>query len=354
MKGVFSVAKIIANTYVSDRGWTCRSIVLEQGTATKANVSLEMVKRGQPVAVEIESVKTKDGKVTVTPAPFAYGAEWTLHVGKKTYTRADVSDVNIEGLDAFSAEKDGDVLYRLYSPKSSTPRPLILFLHGGGESGYDNVMQMVGTVGAMKLAESYPDMYVMAPQAPSDPTPRDLNKMLLKQTFKTAFGNGKYGWSREYLAGVCDVIRKMIADGQVDPSRVYVTGLSMGGGGTLRMMSVGAGLFTAAAPICPTMTPETYEILRGLVDAKIWISTAYVDHTIYRHKYIVDGIMELKEKGNKDAHLTLYSPEELEAYGIATEPDLSLRELFSENHSSWILTYNNEYGIMSWLTEQVK
>ena len=102
------------------------------------------------------------------------------------------------------------------------------------------------------------------------------------------------------------------------------------------------------------MTPESFAILRGLTHGKLWISAAYVDHTIYRHKYIVDGILELRDRGNQDAHLTLYSPEELQAYGIATDPNLSLKELFAENHNCWILTYNNEHGILSWLTEQVK
>ena len=81
--------------------------------------------------------------------------------------------------------------------------------------------------------------------------------------------------------------------------------------------------------------------------------TSYVDHTIYRHKYIVDGILALRDAGNQDAHLTLYSPEELQKYGIATDPDLSYPELFSQNHMSWVPTYHDEYGIMSWLTEQV-
>ena len=53
----------------------------------------------------------------------------------------------------------------------------------------------------------------------------------------------------------------MIADGKVNPKRVYVTGLSMGGAGNLRALSVGSDLFGAAVPICPTMTPETYGIL---------------------------------------------------------------------------------------------
>jgi len=128
----------------------------------------------------------------------------------------------------------------------------------------------------------------------------------------------------------------------------------MGGYGTIRAMSVGAGLFAAAAPICPTMTPESFNILRGMTDGKIWISTAYVDHTVYRHKYITDGIAALRDGGNKNARVTIYSPEELAAYGIGTDPDFDYKQLFADNHSSWILTYHDEYGIMSWLTQQVK
>ena len=63
--------------------------------------------------------------------------------------------------------------------------------------------------------------------------------------------------------------------------------------------------------------------------------------------------MALRDAGNQNAHLTLYSPEELAAFGIATDPDLTLKERFSANHASWVPTYHNEHGIMSWLTEQV-
>lgn len=346
------MAKIMANTYVADRGWTCRAIVLDKVEAKKVDVRLETVMRGQPASIKIESVEQSGGKLVVTPAPFAYMSDWTLHVGGKSYTRKDVTDENIEGLDAFEAINENGVVYRIYRPKNTTPRPLILFLHGGGECGTDNVMQMVGTVGAIRLAELYPDMYVMAPQAPPRPAGEGLPPM--NRDFKSIVMSGEHGWNRTYLGLVCDEIRRMIANGEVDPRRVYVTGLSMGGYGTINAMSVGADLFAAAAPICPTMTPDSFEILRGLVHAKIWVSTAYVDHTIYRHKYITDAIMELRDKGNKDARLTIYSPEELAAYGIGIDPDMPLRELFAENHSSWILTYHNEHGILSWLTEQVK
>ena len=65
-------------------------------------------------------------------------------------------------------------------------------------------------------------------------------------------------------------------------------------------------------------------------------------------------LAKLQQQGNKDAYLTLYSPEELQAYGHGLDVNGDYRALFSDNHNSWNLTLNNEHGIMSWLTSQVK
>ena len=56
------------------------------------------------------------------------------------------------------------------------------------------------------------------------------------------------GWNREYLGRVCDLIRAMIADGRVDAHRVYVIGMSMGGFGTIKAVSIAPDLFAACAP----------------------------------------------------------------------------------------------------------
>ena len=43
----------------------------------------------------------------------------------------------------------------------------------------------------------------------------------------------------------------------------------------------------------------------------------------------------------------------LEKYDIGIE-DVDYATLFRINHASWVLTYHNEHGIMSWLTTRVK
>ena len=44
----------------------------------------------------------------------------------------------------------------------------------------------------------------------------------------------------------------------------------------------------------------------------------------------------------------------MEKYDISITPNLPYPRLFSENHNSWTPTYKNEYGIMSWLLNQVR
>ena len=241
----------------------------------------------------------------------------------------------------------GELLMRMYEPEGTGPRPLILFLHGGGETGSDNWSQLVGTLGAPELAARYPDSFVLAPQAPAPLQP----VMPRRLPFAERVLDPDSGWSRGYLLEVCDLIRALVSGGVVDGSRIYLTGVSMGGAGVLRALSVAPGLFAGAAPVCPTMTPETFDILRSLREEKLWISTAYVDHTPDRHKYIVDGVIHLLREG-ADVQLSLFSPEQLASVGIPADESASTDDLLLENHSSWELTYTNEDGILDWLVSQ--
>ena len=257
--------------------------------------------------------------------------------------------------DEFQPFWEGDVAYRLFSPKDvAGPRPLVLFLHGSGESGTDNWKQLVGCYGPTALAEAYPDCYIMAPQARKGKFPAHLLQNPEQATFENSYTDPHAGWNRDYLAKICDLIRNLIAQGKVDANRVYVTGMSMGGAGTIRALSVGADLFAAGVPICPSMNPETYHILCNLTRARIWVAASYIDHCLYRHKYLVDGILHLRDEGNQNARLTLYSPEDLAKYGIGTKPGLTMKERFAQNHACWIPTYHNEFGIISWMMDQIR
>ena len=314
---------------------------------------------------DIRSAEVKDGVLHIETEPFTNRVDWTLCVGDKKIGKKEVEVHTRTADDKFARLQEGRVMYRLYSPaNASEPRPMILFLHGGGNGGYedgegarDNEKQLMADYGPVNFAEDYPDIFVMAPMCVED---RDMFK---KMNMNGKFANSdypsdpRYGWSRYYLGLVCDIIRRMIKEGKVDPKRVYVTGMSMGGAGTVRAMSVGSDLFAAAVPVCPTMTPETFNILKS-IRRPVWVTSAYIDHTLYRHKYLVDAVMNMRDNGNDNAHLTLFSPEDLEKYDISITPSLNKAEnygkLFRQNHWSWVPTYKNEFGIMAWLLNQVK
>lgn len=304
---------------------------------------------------DVTEVAVSDGRLRVSVIPVTARADFVLSIGSLQFARDEFTIHTHTADDRFERLEEGRVLYRFYSPDAKGPRPLILFLHGGGNGGYegerDNNKHIVADYGPVNFAENYPDLYVMAPMAVE--ARRDMSTFNPNIRFarSDSMNVPGFGWCREYLGQVCDIIRRMIAEGKVDAKRVYVTGMSMGGAGTIRAMSVASDLFAACLPVCPSMSPETFSILKS-IRRPVWVTSAYIDHTLYRHKYLVDAVMYLRDNGNSNAHLTLFSPEDLEKYDVAVTPDLPYPRLFSENHASWIPTYCNEYGIMSWLLNQ--
>lgn len=273
------------------------------------------------------------------------------------------TNLDIEHLDEFEAETDGNLVYRIYRPEASFPIPLILFLHGGGECGTDNLLQMIGTMGAIELWKRYPEMVIFAPQAPDNGI--TTAEMLKHPEFFKSFDNldlspvpdyGKKsrGWNRSYLGLVADKIRTLIADGTVDPHRIYITGMSMGGGGSLEMLSVAPDLFAGALILCPSMNCGTWPIAANLPNVPTWFATAYIDHQQNRHALLQRAVMKLWQEGRRDVQFTLFTSDELKKYGIGCHEGLTTRQLYGENHNCWTLAYHNEMGMLDWLTSQTK
>src|SRR5665213_615332 len=76
-------------------------------------------------------------------------------------------------------------------------------------------------------------------------------------------------WSEE---DVMTVLGKMRAEFNVDSKRIYLTGHSMGGAGTLFLASKHAKLWAAVAPVAPAsfkMNDNRADILKGIKDAQL-------------------------------------------------------------------------------------
>ena len=143
--------------------------------------------------------------------------------------------------------------YRLMKPINYRPGkkyPLVLFLHGAGERGDDNLITLKH--GAKDFAdasrrEKYP-CYVVVPQCPNDQKWSDVD-----WTLETS---SQPETPSPSLATVKELLDEMVETAGVDKSRIYLTGLSMGGYGTWDAIARYEGYFAAAAPICGGGDPK--------------------------------------------------------------------------------------------------
>lgn len=137
--------------------------------------------------------------------------------------------------------------YRMSAPQFPEPGkryPLILFLHGSGECGDDNLKQIkVGLPALMaSLLKRGESVIVVAPQCPS-------GSWWVKALARTP----EYAASAEPaspLALTLELCRTLVAERAADPERLYITGLSLGGFGTWDAVQREPGMFAAAAPVC--------------------------------------------------------------------------------------------------------
>ncbi|MBK8478485.1 MAG: prolyl oligopeptidase family serine peptidase [Opitutaceae bacterium] len=127
-----------------------------------------------------------------------------------------------------------DLPYRYLVPAgydAAQHYPLIVFLHGSGERGSNNTAQLNNNAnGALQLVstanQAIIPCFMLAPQA-----------------------SVVEGWNANTLNQVVRAITRMEADYSIDPNRVYVTGLSMGGAGTWEILTRYPFLFAAAVPM---------------------------------------------------------------------------------------------------------
>lgn len=181
---------------------------------------------------------------------------------KETFTSPDIQ---IGG-------KDIVLPYRAYVPEAyddtAEDNALLLYLHGMGEGGTDNARQISEPAEICRLLinnEKYQDRCVIiAPQCPSvDDTGLD----------------GYFNWFNydgnvpEYIQGAMALVEQYVEKYNVDPDRIYVSGVSMGGAGTWKALREYADVFAAGVPVCGTPFDNKWTEASGLPeDVDDWVS----------------------------------------------------------------------------------
>jgi predicted peptidase len=164
----------------------------------------------------------------------------------------------------FSDAAGEKLLYRLLKPKDYDPRgkyPLVVFLHGAGERGSDNTAQLVhgmADFASDKIMESYP-AFVIAPQCPEG-----------KQWVEVPWTLDEHRMPKEPsepLRQTLELVAAMQKEFSIDPDRLYITGLSMGGFGVWDAIQRRPALFAAAAPVC---SGGDATLAKQIKDVPVW------------------------------------------------------------------------------------
>ena len=225
-----------------------------------------------------------------------------------------------------TVEVDGrSYRYQVYVPAnydSSRKWPLILFLHGAGERGYDGLRQtQVGLGSAIRLNADRWSAIAVFPQLPSG-----------------------HSWSPETEPIGMLALDATMDEFAIDDSRVYLTGLSMGGYGALFLSTRHAQRFAAVIAVCPTIGGTTRypflfgttyeESVRGTADAlaatPVWLFHGEND-PVFAASNSQDLTAALQERG----------------------ADVRYTEYVDTGHNAWDPAYENT-DMITWLFQQRK
>lgn len=229
----------------------------------------------------------------------------TVQAEEETVDMASLFDAK-----TFTSSKGTKLNYRIYLPEDYNAQeeyPLILFLHGVGQRGSDNLSQLkLGIIEPFKNPES--EIYnciVVAPQCPT--TDKWVN---VKDWTFCDYDTTKIPES-ESLAAVVELLGDLQSTYSVDENRLYATGLSMGGYGTWDLLVRHPELFAAAMPLCGGADCSQAAKIK---DIPIWTFHGLKDSTV---PYLgTEKMVEELEKLNGNC---IYTPMPDGGHGIWTE-----------------------------------
>ncbi|MBU2061745.1 MAG: prolyl oligopeptidase family serine peptidase [Bacteroidetes bacterium] len=200
--------------------------------------------------------------------------------------------------------KKKSIQYALHIPENSKDKkPLIVFLHGAGERGTD--IEKVKVHGPFKyLKTNIVDAYILAPQC----------------------AENEY-WDTDALY---ELLLKIQKEHNIDDSRIYLTGLSMGAWGAWNLATAHPEKFAALVTIAGAVDRVVLLENKKLASTPIKIYHGLLDDVVDMN-YSVMMYKKLKAS-NGNVTLTIFD---------------------DANHDSWSRVYDNK-EIYEWMFKQTK
>lgn len=295
-------------------------------------------------------------------------------VGANAFTNDGAINVLADDFQAltYTNPQDGStVSYRLYVPRGyetkaadQEPLPLVLFLHGAGESGTNNISQILGNPSALEFANARAQAehpcFVIAPQK--------TNEVSHGWAMNSGSEEAPFFEASYILKNLKMAIDGLMKEYAIDGSRLYCTGLSMGGRGTFAMNIAYPDMF-AAMLVIASCDKYTDEQLQPIKDKPIWL-TLSADETEERITNMGGVIDQLETLGAKvvrrvgdqawDGYARGYRAGLLASEQWEAAKSEGANVMFTHfvkgtvlpsPHWSWMATYNNDV-VRDWMFAQ--
>jgi len=246
-----------------------------------------------------------------------------------------VSSTNAQNLKQYEQKvfvKNNDTLrYRILYPenmKKGKKYPLVLFLHGSGERGTDNIKQLVhgGDYFVEKRNRKKYPAIVVFPQCP--PNVKWTNRA--KQQDKS--GTWVFDFPVKKEAPVPtkltnNLVDELLQSNIVDTKKVYIMGISMGGMGTLEFLYRWPNKYTAGVVICGG---HDQKLAKKYSHVPVWFFHGEKDDIV--PPIYSKQIYQVLKGSNSNTQYTLFS---------------------NDNHNSWDSTFKQP-KLLKWLFKQKK
>ena len=220
--------------------------------------------------------------------------------------------------------KDETFHYRLLSPskiEDGQKYPLVLFLHGAGERGDDNVSQLKYFPEMMAQPDyrkRFP-CFVLAPQCRVDRKWVEVD-WSEKETHAMPEQPG------DQMKTVMQMLEQSLAELPIDADRIYLTGLSMGGYGSWDLGARKPEWFAAVAPICGGADNSTVAALKNM---PVWVAHGDADGAVPVARSRM-AVAALREAGGNPIYI----------------------EMPGVGHNSWSPSYEDNDGLVPWMFRQ--
>jgi len=211
----------------------------------------------------------------------------------------------------FRASNGQTLRFSLFVPaeRHDMRLPLVLCLHGAGGN----------TAAANRLAAA--DLQKRHPCVVMAPACDGRSVRWVKHEFR---GGDEV---RAAMPELIEAVDHVVAEHNVDPTRLYITGQSMGGLGTWGLIANHPAKFAAAVPVCGTWSPADAKKMNGVA---IWAFHGAADRTV-------------PASGSRDMIAALKDAQ--------IKPEPRYTEFPSVGHGSWEPAYS-QAELWDWLFQQ--